>query len=311
MRGKTYWYFQYTEPAGNLRQVYVGPDNDAVRALRVRIAQPAPSKSLGALARSAAALGCAEVLPRHIRVIQRLAEYRFFKARGVLIGSHAYLAFGNMLGVRWGDSSRTQQVDFAHAGKNLAIALPSNFEMNTDAAIRSLEMGLLPIAALVSKTGATYLSPNEPDFRLDFLTTMHRGKEKPFEHAQLGVTLQPLKFMEFSLEDVQQAALFAGDRVMVVTVPHPPHPARYALHKLIVYGERGGAVAVKSNKDLAQAGSLLARLKETRQWEVDEAWADLRSRGKGWTDRAKRGRDALARVAPQLELKDWLTLRAA
>lgn len=305
VRGKTYWYFQYTEPAGKLRQTYVGPDTDAVRTLRERMAQPSAQQSLGPLARSAVALGCVEVLPRHMRVIQRLAEYGFFKAGGVLIGTHAFLAYGNMLGVHWNDASRTQDVDFAHAGKNLAIALPGNFEVNTDAAIKSLEMGLLPVSSLSGKAGATYLSPREPEFRLDFLTTMHRGKEEPFEHAQLGVTLQPLKFMEYSLENVQLAVLIAGDRVVVVNLPHP---ARYALHKLIVYGERQGSFAVKSNKDLIQAGLLLTRLKETRQWEIEEAWADLLGRGKGWKERVKRGRDALARSFPELEVKAWLAM---
>lgn len=305
VRGKTYWYFQYTEPSGKLRQAYVGPDTDAVSALRVRVAQPSVQRSLGPLARSAAALGCVEILPRHMRVIQRLAEYGFFKAGGVLIGTHAFLAFGNMLGVRWSDASRTEDVDFAHSDKNLAIALPGNFEVNTDAAIKSLEMGLLPVSSLTGKAGATYLSPKEPEFRLDFLTTLHRGKEEPFEHTQLGVTLQPLKFMEYSLEKVQHAVLIGGDRVVVVNLPHP---ARYALHKLIVYGERQGAFVVKSNKDLIQAGLLLARLKVTRQWEVEEAWADLLGRGKGWKERVKRGRDALARSFPELDAKAWLPI---
>lgn len=305
VRGKPYWYFQYTEPAGKLRQVYVGPDTDAVRALRERIGQPSARQSLGPLARSAAALGCAEVLPRQMRVIQRLAEYGFFKAGGVLIGTHAFLAYGNMLGVHWSDASRTQDLDFAHAGKNLAIALPGNFEVNTGPAIKSLEMGLLPVTSLTGKAGATYLSPKDPEFRIDFVTTLHRGKEDTFVHAQLGVTLQPLKFMEYSLENVQQAALVAGDRVAVVNLPHP---ARYALHKLIVYGERQGAFAVKSNKDLVQAGLLLTRLKEIRQWEVDEAWTDLLGRGKGWKDRVKRGRDGLARSFPALDVKGWLVM---
>lgn len=305
VRGQKYWYFQYTEPAGKLRQVYVGPDNDAVRALIEKNHQPSQQEHLGPLARSAAALGNAEIIPRHFRVIQRLGEYGFFRAGGVLVGTHAFLAFGNMLGVRWGDASRTQDVDFAHAGKSLSIALPSNFAMNTDAAIKSLEMGLLPVSSLTSKSGATYLSPKEPDFRLDFLTTLHRGGEEPFEHPQLGVVLQPLKFMEFSLVDVQQAVLIAGDKAVVVSIPHP---ARYALHKLIVYGERKGSFAVKSNKDLLQACSLLSRLKETRGWEVDEAWADLRGRGKGWMDRVKRGRAALAKAFPELDVLGWLAI---
>ena len=305
VRGKKYWYFQYTEPAGILRQVYVGPDSDAVRALIEKSRQPSRQEQLGPLVRSAAALGNAEVLPRHLRVIQRLSEYGFFRAGGVLVGTHAFLACGNMLGVRWGDASRTQDVDFAHAGKNLAIALPGNFTMNTDAAIQSLEMGLLPVSSLTSRSGATYLSPKEPDFRLDFLTTLHRGGDQPFAHPRLGVTLQPLKFMEFSLIDVQQAVLMAADKAVVVSVPHP---ARYALHKLIVYGERKGSFAVKSNKDLLQAGFLLARLKDTRAWEVDEAWDDLKHRGKGWIERVQRGRGALAKASPELDVLRWLAL---
>lgn len=305
VRGQKYWYFQYTEPAGNLRQLYVGPDNDAVRALIQKKTHSSQQENLGPLVRSAAALGCAEILPRHLRVIQRLSEYGFFRAGGVLVGTHAFLAFGNMLGVRWGDASRTQDVDFAHAGKSLSIALPSNFTVNTDAAIKSLEMGLLPATSLASKSGATYLSPKEPDFRLDFLTTLHRGGAEPYEHPQLGIVLQPLKFMEFSLVDVQQAVLIAGDKAVVVSIPHP---ARYALHKLIVYGERKGSFAVKSNKDLLQAGFLLSRLKDTRGWEVDEAWNDLKGRGKGWIERVKRGRDALAKAFPDLDVLAWLAL---
>lgn len=305
VRGHRYWYFQYTEPSGKLRQAYVGPDNEAVRALMAQKSLAAVSPSLGPLVRSAVALGCTEVLPRHLRVIQRLAEYGFFRAGGVLVGTHAFLAYGNMLGVRWGDTSRTQDVDFAHAGKSLTIALPGNFEVNTDAAIKSLEMGLLPISGLTSKAGASYLNPREPEFRLDFLTTLHRGGTKPFVHPQIGVTLQPLKFMEFSLEDVQQTVLFSGDQAVVASIPHP---ARYALHKLIVYGERTGTYAAKSAKDLMQAAMLLARLKETRRWEVEAAWADLVGRGKGWTARVSRGREALAKAFPDLAVREWLPL---
>lgn len=102
---------------------------------------------------------------------------------------------------------------------------------------------------------------------------------------------------------MQQAVLVAGDQTALVNVPHP---ARFALRKLIVYGERASAFAAKSNKDLAQAGMLLDRLGETRRWEVEQAWADLRLRGKGWKKRALRGRDALARQQPGLGLKAWL-----
>jgi hypothetical protein len=199
-------------------------------------------------------------------------------------------------------------VDLAHAGRNLAVALPASVQIDTHGAIESLQMGLLPISGLAGKSGATYLDPRNPEFRLDFLTTLHRGREQPFEHPDLRVTLQPLKFMEYSLEAVGQAALFSEEGSTIVNIPHP---ARYALHKLLVYGERKGAFLQKSQKDLWQAAALLAYLKERRAWEVEEAWADLIARGKGWVTRARQGLNALGKLAPEFEVKAWLTLPRA
>jgi hypothetical protein len=304
VKGYKYWYYQYSEPSGKLKQIFVGPDSDAINALITRKGEPAISQELGPLAGSAVALGCTEVLSKHLRVIRRLSEYGFFGAGGVLIGTHAFLAYGNMLGVRWGNASRTQDVDFAHAGKNLALALPSNIEVRTHDAIESLKMGLLPISGLSGKSGATYLAPRDPAFRLDFLTTLHRDGEAPYEHPKLHVTLQPLKFMEFSLEQIQQAVLFNAEGAVVVNVPHP---ARYALHKLLVYGEREGTFAAKSGKDLMQAASLLTLFKEYRAWEIEDAWTDLISRGPGWLSRIKRGINALDQSHPELIIKKWLT----
>jgi hypothetical protein len=205
--------------------------------------------------------------------------------------------------VRWGEASRTQDVDLAHAGKNLAVALPSSLQVDTHVAIDSLQLGLLPIGGLSASSGATYLNPKDPEFRLDFLTTLHRGKEEPYEHPQLRVALQPLKFMEYLLENVGQAAVFCEEGSVAVNIPHP---ARYALHKLLVFGERKGSFLQKSQKDLRQADALLEYLKALRAWEVEESWADLVARGSGWVARAKQGLDALAKVAPELETKDWL-----
>jgi hypothetical protein len=303
VKGYKYWYFQYTEPSGKLRQVFVGPDSEPVRALMLKKSNESVSSQLQPLAASCVALGCEAVLNKHLKVISRLAEYGFFQAGGVMIGTHAFQTYGNLFGARWGDSTRTQDIDFAHAGKSISLALPSNLELNTHSAIESLDMGLLPIAGLTGKQGATYLSPKDPAFRLDFLTTLHRGFVAPYLHPKLGVNLQPLKFMEFSLEHVQQAVVFNQENAVLVNVPHP---ARYGLHKLIIYGEREGAYVSKTSKDLIQAASLLSLLKERRPWEIDEAWQDLKTRGKGWLNRVMLGINALDSAYPEIAIKDLL-----
>jgi hypothetical protein len=307
VKGREYWYFQFTDLGGTLRQLYVGPDSEQVRLLVNQSRQP-KDEPLLPLARSAIALGCAPVLGRHFRVIRRLSEYGFFRAGGVLVGTHAFLSYGNLLGVRWGEASRTQDVDLAHAGKNVAVALPATLEVDTHGAIESLQLGLLPIGGLSARSGATYLNPKDPEFRLDFLTTLHRGKEEPFEHPQLHVALQPLKFMEYVLENIGQAAILCEEGSVAVNIPHP---ARYALHKLLVYGERKGSFLQKSQKDLWQAAALLDCLKARRPWEVEEAWADLLARGAGWVSRARQGLGVLTKMVPELALDEWLRIPGA
>ncbi len=299
VKGRTYWYFQYTEPSGKLRQVYVGPDNEAVQRLMARQRAPGAAQALGPSARSALALGCTPLLPRHYRVIRRLADYGFFHAGGLLIGTHAFLAYGNMLGLRWGGQERTQDIDFAHAGKAVALVLPTDVQVKTDEAVDSLSMGFLPVTGLSGKTGGAYLIPKEPEFRLDFLTPLHRGGDTPYVHPQLNITLQPLPFMEYSLEKFEQAVLFCHEGSVLVSLPSPE---RYALHKLLVFGERPGALRAKSNKDLAQAACLTAYLWDHRREALAEALKDLLRRGKGWVARYRQGAAALHRAYPGIEV---------
>jgi hypothetical protein len=296
VKGRKYWYYQYVEPSGKLRQVYVGPDGEPIHRLMRRRAQPAATAALEPLARSALALGCAGMIPRQFRVVRRLAEYGFFRAGGVLIGTHAFLAYGNMLGVHWSTQDRTQDIDFAHAGKSVSLLLPSDIEVQTDDAIASLNMGFLPMAGLGGNSGGTYLIPAEPEFRLDFLTPLHRKGDAAFVHPKLNVTLQPLPFMEFSLESLEQAVLFCPEGAVVVNVPDP---ARFALHKLLVYGERRGAFSAKSAKDLAQAAHLLSYLGEHGKEHLLGAQDDLLSRGKGWVARFTSGVTALRKKYPK------------
>lgn len=97
--------------------------------------------------------------------------------------------------------------------------------------------------------------------------------------------------MEFSLEGVQQATLFdPAGRAVLVTLPAPE---RYAVHKLLVIGERSGAFRAKASKDLAQAASLIEFFRDTDPQAVQEAWTDAVSRGAGWKKRAVEGRRLL------------------
>ncbi|HWH41502.1 MAG TPA: GSU2403 family nucleotidyltransferase fold protein, partial [Usitatibacter sp.] len=147
-KGRGYWYFAFRDLDGKVRLSYVGPDDERVQALIRRFDESRAVRPLSPQAKAAIALGCAPVPPKHMKIVKRLADHGFFRAGGVLVGTHAFVAFGNMLGVRWTDGSRTLDVDFAHAGKNVSIALPADLKIDVHRALESLEMGLLPITDL-------------------------------------------------------------------------------------------------------------------------------------------------------------------
>ncbi len=125
---------------------YVGPNDERVLALVERFGRIRQDKPLAPQAQAALALGCAPTVPKHFRIVMRLSEYGFFRAGGVLIGTHAFLAMGNLLGVRWREGAATLDVDFAHAGRNISVALPADLRIDVHGALESLEMGLLPMA---------------------------------------------------------------------------------------------------------------------------------------------------------------------
>ena len=115
----------------------------------------------------------------------------------------------------------------------------------------------------------------------------------------------PSPRLDKRMQDLQQAAVLASGGVCVANVPSP---ARYALHKLIVAGERPASRIAKSSKDVQQAASILAVLREQAPWQVEEAWADLLARGPGWRSRVQRGHGAMLRIAPELDAGRWLAL---
>lgn len=305
VRGVDYWYFAYRDLDGRVRQLYVGPDSDAVRAVVVRARQRdmRPDAALVPLAKAAVALGCAPALPKHLRAVRRLDEYGFFQAGGVLVGTHAFIALGNVLGVKWLDGDATTDVDFAHAGRNLSVALPADLRVDVHAALASFERGFIPMVQLAGGAGASYKLTGDPEFQIDFLTPLHRGEGEPVVIPNLNVGLQPLRFMEFSLEQVTQAVLM--DRNGGAVTVSIPAPERYAVHKLLVVGERAGAQRTKANKDLKQAAALFEHLIEVRPDDLLASWDDAVRRGPGWRRRALEGLTALRRLLPALPFDDF------
>lgn len=286
VKGSRYAYWAFKELDGRKREYYLGPEGPAIQA--IERAREAGAPAVDAVARQSAAtlaLGCLATPSAHFRIVKRLSEYQFFRAGGLLVGTHAFLALGNQLGVAWGEGTRTLDLDFAHAGPggNVAVALPGNLRVNAHDALTSLEHGFLPALGGSKGISSLYVSQRDPQLRVDFLTVSRRNPHADVHMADLGVSLSPMKFLDYLIDRSGQGVLLDRADACLVNLPDP---ARYGLHKLIVAHERG-ARHPKHDKDIAQALALI-------EWHLDraphvlaDAWADLVRRGPGWTKRAR------------------------
>lgn len=296
-KNQEYWYFAYRDLDQKVRMAYVGLHEPRVQALVQRFESLRNTSALAPPAKVALTYGCASTPPKHFKMIKRLSKYGFFRAGGILIGSHAFLAMGNMLGVQWNDGAATLDVDFAHTGNNVSLALPSNINIDVHDALTSLEMGLLPITQFNGKLGGPYRNPQGEELRLDFLTSNNRTS-LPVHIAKLNLALQPLKFMEYSLQNTTQSCVISNAGACIVNILVPE---RYAVHKLIVFGERPIVERTKSIKVLLQAASLIGYFLNNAQSEsFNSVWQDALSRGKDWQTRALQGKSALLKMAPDL-----------
>ena len=296
IKGIAYWYYQTPNLLGGQKQIFVGPAASELTALVNKHRQgDAAALHMRRLARQCVAAGCPAITPAHAKILTRLADAGFFQAGGILVGTHVFMAYQNYLGVQWESGAQTLDLDFAHAGKNVSIAIPSDVVMDMGSVIESLEMGFVPVQSLT-----TYVKSDETDLQIDFVTSLHRGGDTPVLIKSLNATMQPLKFMEFSMAAPIQLSLLSNQGAILVNAPPPE---KYAVHKLLVHGERPQNMRIKAAKDLDQAATLIAYLSENDADALSEAWTDLIGRGPGWLSRAELGLKALQKRYPDLDTR--------
>lgn len=294
VKGNEYWYYQTPDLTGRQIQIFLGCASDELTEL-IALHRSGDDKKvhLRQLTRQAIAAGCPSIVPAHAKIIERLADAGFFRAGGILVGTHVYMAYQNYLGIRWQSAAQTLDLDFAHAGRNVSVAIPSDVIMDMGSEIEALKMGFVPVKSLT-----TYVKSDEPDLQIDFVTCRHRGGDTPVLIKALNATMQPLKFMEFSMEAPIQVTLLAQRGP--ITVNAPP-PEKYALHKLLVYGERPQKMRIKATKDLAQAASLIDYLAKNDSELLSQTWRGLIGQGPGWRSRAIEGLKALKERYPGVD----------
>lgn len=233
-------------------------------------------------------VGRAQAVPPDMaKVILRLADSGVFRAGGVLVGTIAFGIIGNHCGVIWGSDARmTQDVDIA-ACSRLAVAVP-DLTAAVPSTLECLNMGFFPVPRLSQKEPSTSFAVRGKTLRVDLLTPMSKNSVAPVQIRRFGAAATPLRFLDYLQEAPIDAAMIAGMPCLV----RVPQPARYALHKLIISGERDATAGERRQKDLKQALALLSMLQQDRPGDIVLAWEALEARGSSWVKKALSGAEA-------------------
>lgn len=272
IKGAKHWYLQVTV-GSRKTQHYLGPDRDEVRTLieREKALWDAAAPDLKAredIVSMLAAGGAQTVSAVEARLFALLERAGVFLVGGVVVGSHAFGMYANMLGVKWPlETTRTQDVDIAAAYRVL-IGVPDR-QVNLRQALMESELGFIEVPALDRKAPSTRFRIKGKQLSVDVLTPLlGRTTSKPVHLAALNTYAEPVRFLDYLLTDTQPAMLVARAGILV----NVPAPARYALHKLVTAERRIAAFQTKTKKDIFQAEQLITVLAQDRPGDLRRAW---------------------------------------
>ena len=276
VRSGEYWYFKTSEGAAGQREYFIGPDNKATRDVMKAYSagRQDAEDSTHQIERLCAMLrqgGAMTTDTPSARVIAGLASAGVFRVGAVLVGTQAFIALGNLLGVRWASGLRTQDIDVA-ATRILEVAVAQS-EADPPKALDALNMGFLPFPGLNPKSPETTFSVRGQAMRVDLLTPAHGARTgKPVPIPRLKAAAQPMDLLEYLLEGTIAVPLLSNGATLV----NVPDPSRFALYKL------------RAGKDREQAGELLEALYEDRRGDLTLAVEALNERAAAWRIRLKR-----------------------
>ncbi len=287
--GHRYWYMELVV-GSTKRQFSLGRDTEALRTQIVRqkalFTEATPDlKQREKLVAMLVSGGAFAPDVSSGRVLEVLAQSGAFLSGGVLVGSHAFNTYGNMLGVNWSSAAmQTQDMDLA-SHRQIDVAMRPDAP-DVKSVLLDSGMGFFEVPALDRKSPSTSFKIRARAFQVDLLTPSHGARrDTPVYLPHFNSYAHPMRFLEYLLEDCQFAAIPFRSGIFV----NVPSPARFALHKLVVSQRRPVAQQTKARKDIQQAAELLNVLLEDRPGDIWIALEAATAMQKGFQSQLAKG----------------------
>lgn len=235
------------------------------------------------------------------KVLDALAFAGLFRRGAVLIGTAAYQCYPPLVGhVLPALSMTTQDADLATA--DLALSAEAGEDEGQPDRRRKRDLESILRWADKSFSAVPGLDPRvlpsrfraANGFLVDLVTPQFRRNDpNPMPLPALKAGAVPLQHLDWLIEEPISGLVLHGAGVKVML----PRPARFAVHKLIVAQKRPAGEQAKRTKDLAQATAMIEALRAVAPFDLDDALADARSRGKqGWATPIERSLAMIGRT---------------
>lgn len=297
--GTRFWVHRFSDALGRRRETYLGKSEApkvraAIEALRERIAGTnATISRVRLLARA----GFATVDRKTFGTLASLHNHGLFRAGALLIGSHAYGAVLNGLGVR-AVAYATEDVDIARREALALPGIPVFLEI-----LRETGIDFFEVPALDRRAPSTsFAERGGSHLRVDLLVPSRNDHYPIIPVPELKAHAKGLPYLAYLLGASQEVPVLSPHGVVMVRTPTPE---RYAVHKLIVSQLRDKASS-KSEKDLRQAATLIEAVTERFPGALEEALLGV---PRSAVPHARRATKALERHLPASSETAWEALQ--
>ena len=284
--GKRYWVREHIRADGSKTDEYLGAEHSLEdRRLAAAREELELAKALAAGSSTLRVFGYQRIERKTAAVLAALFNRGLFNAGLALVGSHAYGALLNELGVS-APGYRTQDVDVARA-QRLEIALPE--EVTFQRILTESGLPFVAIPALPSHRPSTsFKLPGAESLAVDLLVPgKDAGKTVPVE--ELRAFAQAIPLLDFLVREPLDAVVLSPNQVIPVKVPAPEH---FLLHKLYSSQSRR-ADRSKIRKDLEQAAVLAAVIEQETPGRIRDAFRRIPA---GARPLVRRGAEAVAKL---------------
>jgi hypothetical protein len=285
--GHQYWVREHVRVDGKKTDEYVGPVASTEKAVVERITREI--ELARALAKASGALrlfGFQRIDKKPAAVLGVLFNKKLFDAGLTLVGSHAYGALLNELGVL-APSYRTEDIDLARASR-LSLVLPAGSTFHT--LLKETGLEFVSVPGMPSQAPSTsFKLPGAERLAVDLLVPGDKlGASVPV--PELGAHAQAIPLLDFLIDDRLQAIALSPNQVVPIRVPAPEN---FVLHKIFSSQKRGNRDRDKARKDLEQAAVLAAAVEDETPGKLGEAFRKLPKSGR---PAVKRGCSAVMRL---------------